>query len=388
MSRWGGYVGRFVDGSQKNLAVGFMTEYCLPENEDQARLVDLKRPDGLIGWHTVTGSSGGLRLFCYWTSKDAFERGQSTWQTALGTACTLIYKGLVGKFAPEKGHFIKWTTVLQNVVLALAGILAAVTTIRNASDTVFARPHITLKDDRKPINVLESGDIQTKPLLVNQIQTTNTDVSVSAILVDTAADGTASKSGKQTLMQVSEAKIPELTGGEKRDLTIAGKAPAPGKYIMKITATSNAGAWQPAQTVEISDDVRIWPTHPQPQPLALLSSTPTVAKFDAAVDIGPASESGVECAIDIAGFTDVDVVIAPVSAIQVTQKAPLVSGTQNTGIYHRVWSFPAKTPMETARFKLMMHRNAETEWKEVTRSTQLACNYASAAPPQSQGSAK
>jgi len=28
------------------------------------------------------------------------------------------------------------------------------------------------------------------------------------------------------------------------------------------------------------------------------------------------------------------VVIAPVSAIQVTQKAPLISGTQNSGIYH------------------------------------------------------
>jgi hypothetical protein len=388
MSRWGGYVGRFVEGSQMNRAVGFMTEYSLPENEDQARLSDLKRPDGLIGWHTVTRSPGGLRLFCYWTSKDAFERDESTWQAAMGTGCTLIDKGLVGKFAPEKGHFIRWTTVLQTVVLALAGVLAAMTTIRNASDTIFASPHITLKDDRKPINVLESEDIQTKPVLVNQIQTTNTDVSVSAILVDMAANGTASTSGKQTPMQVSEAKIPELAGGEKRDLTIAGKAPPPGKYVIKIAATSNAGAWRSAQTVEILDDVRVWPTHPQPQPLVLFNSTPTIAKFDAAVDIGPASEFGVECALDIAGLTDVGVVIAPVSAIQVTQIAPLISGTQNSGIYHLVWNFPAKTPMETVRFKFMMRRITETDWTKVMRSTQLACNYASAAPSKSQGSAK
>jgi len=267
-----------------------------------------------------------------------------------------------------------WRTIkLHHVVLTLAGVLAAFETIENHSDRVVAAPSLALKDDSGRADVIEGESLQLKMTIVNQIRARHSDVQVAATLQSRESPPDPNKKTNALSMVVSEPRLPELTGHEKRDLVATIRAPMPGEYSAQIEVRADAGWFRPQGVVKAVKEVKVWPL----QPLGTvygLAVADTRGRLAGKIDVGPEAGHGLDCELAIKGFAGLKRMSFNTNAPQ-TDVGWHSSATRKHDAHVLAWTIPNLKEMQTIKFDLFLERGTATNWNDIARATKVVCGY-------------
>lgn len=350
---------------------GYFAEYTIPTAT--LRTHDLQVPEGLVAWHVVNAPGVESCVITYWSSREAFLRDQKRWQAEI-KGKLLSNHGWVGRIESYRPSW--WTRIkplhIVTIVLTLAGILAALETIERGFGRIFAEPAIALRHDVKRADVIEGDPLELKATVVNQIQTTHRGVEVKAKLKRRLAPDQKQK--EPPTMIVSEASIRELTGYEKRDLTMTTpNAPAAGEYDAEIDLTAHAGWWRGAGNPKAVQFVKIWPLRPSGRVQAIAVSD-TRGRLSGEIDVGPEATYGLDCEMQITGVASLRLMSFNTSAPQL-DRTWNAANTPGQEVHVLNWSVPEFKAMRTIQFELILERDSPTKWDAVARATKLACSY-------------
>ncbi|WP_321965224.1 hypothetical protein [Paraburkholderia sp. J7] len=375
------YMKRLTSRSSASDQVGYVSEYVALPDVVLQPVGKLDTPRGLVAWNTINTTTQPPRLLCYWASKSAYEHDRLGWETALKPSYTLHAEGYVDEFHSERFSLGKNSRYLQNGVLAIAGLLAALTTIHNFWDLLFAPARVMFRYDDKDFNLIQGDAINLKLTLVNQIQTPNEDITVHAVAIPVVGQGTAAaaqaapRASPPRTLKVSETDIPELTGGEKRDLVVSGEPPAPGNYIVRVTVQTTAGLVRGSRQFDLNRPLKVWPDHPVTRFTLNGIRNSQDGAFAGEVDIGRAGAEVVECTIQIArsgefahyGF----------EASEAPRKAPVPvhRGPPGSDVFVIGWSMKPARAKQTVKVYVNLIPPGVTDWAAVKRVTAFECEY-------------
>jgi hypothetical protein len=366
----------------KNIpSVGYFTEYPTPADFDQKSASDLRIPSGLVAWHKVEDSVGGSRVLCYWTSRDSFMRDRGEWEANFAGAHNPTYMGLVGPVNGFKESLWTRGISIRDLIIGLSALLAAGATIKvNLVDVLLAKPAIAFRYDTKPVNVTQGEKIQLALVLINE-KSVPADVRIDAWLepVRPILKGDARR---RSVITGSEGDIPEVSGGEKRDINIAGDSTTPGDYEIVIRATARAGILQPAQSFGTRSRVKIWPELPTPVSAQWTAASPTVAELRGAVEIGRAWGPGIDCSIAVKGKKSmIEESFSMTASTPASFSLPAYASTADGYLYRHFWSIPDTKARQTIGVRLLLAHDPLMDIKDIEKATDFTCGFKSVGAP-------
>ncbi|MDR5782935.1 hypothetical protein QCE63_26360 [Caballeronia sp. LZ065] len=376
MNQFLNYLSRCAEYLEIKGKTGYATEYVRVIDQPEVRVADLSTPKGLVAWNLIEDATFYNRLICYWLSKGDYERDKIEWETALTGGYALNAAGSVLEVFSDKSTLKKKSVFLQNSVLTIAGLLAALTTIGNFWDLLFAYPHITYRPDEKGFSIIQGEPINLKVALVNQIQTPNKDVTVQAAVMHDHRQSAPSADTTLEALTISENSIPELTGGEKRDLTITGKTLAPGDYKINFVTHTTAGRLRFDKEFHHTEVLKVWPERPTTRFDLQKYRDTNFRVFMGEVDIGRAEDNGVNCALEIDKlgkfqYFGLDAPVLPSVPPEVSY-----NGERGNDVFLIRWTIRPVKSKQTMWVNIKLIPPDATDWKVVKQAASFECQYA------------
>ncbi|WP_429571376.1 hypothetical protein [Paraburkholderia sp. UCT70] len=340
---------------------------------------------GLLAWHVLYSDDHHM-VITYWASKETFDTAGEIWKTSLGIS--QFYKGRVGSIEGLREGFFKrfrkgTPPLLQNTVILLAGVLAAITTIREFNEYLFATPAITVQFDSQTTDFVKRRPVSVKFTLENETTEKNEDITIAAKLMQDAADDKEAIYDRPIALTVSETTIAELNPKEKKDLLLTYPPPsvdartkplASGRYHVEVSVTSYAGPFSHTEGVSSrKTPVTIWPDEPKGHILGSAPTDPRTAPrtVSGIIRLGALSTSASICTLQIVGFRGLPM---PASDLP-TQDPPKWTRSQTNGPEVDVlsWTLPPNKGMQELYVNFTFDAPADLDWTAIRKASELSC---------------
>lgn len=357
--------------------ITYSAEYRLASGKTLIQSDTLEVPDGLISWHMISKSGMAPRVTTYWASIDDFVRDGESWRARIGGSLEPNH-GFVGRIHAKPDPFWK-RHPLGTVLLTTAAIVTALQGLNDRFDALvtalFAKPALLVRKETNALEVIEGEKIVIRPVLVNRIRATHYDITVSAQMQPRHAGGLPRAAGQGKIaVEVSEPEIPELLGGEQRELSLVASASSNGHYKLRIRVEGEAGMLRGMKAIESEYDVRIWPLAPvgwaQGKQLAGKRG-----KLVGEIEIGPEAKEGLDCEILIEKVPRLKYIRLFNLDAAAKNRDWLENVTPGQETYVLSWTVPAHKGSKSLHFELMLEGDENTNWEEVARATKPTCAY-------------
>src|ERR1700744_1418756 len=137
---------------------------------------------GLLAWHLLYSGDDRMAV-TYWATKESADTAGDIWKMSQGISRS--YQGRLGAIEGLHVGFFKrfrksTPPLLQNTVILLAGVLAAITTIREFNEYLFAKPVITIQFDPQTTDFVKRRPLSIKFTLENETTEKNQDITIAA----------------------------------------------------------------------------------------------------------------------------------------------------------------------------------------------------------------
>jgi hypothetical protein len=362
--------------------VAYIVGFTVSENEKPEIKDGLP---GLLAWHALYSDDQRM-VVTYWASKETFDTAGEIWKTPLGISRS--YNGRVGAIEGLREGFFKrfrkgTPPLLQNTVILLAGLLAAITTIREFNEYLFATPAITVQFDSQTTDFVKRRPVSIKFTLENETTEKNEGVTIAAKLVQDGADDKEAIYHRPIALTVSETTIAELNPKEKKDLSLtypprsadARTNPlASGRYHVEVSVTSYAGPFSHTRGVSLRKTaVTIWPDEPKGH---IVGSAPTdrmtgPQTVSGIIRLGAPSASPRTCTLQIVGFRGLPMPASDLPA----QDTPKWTRSKTNGPEVDVlsWTLPPNKGMQELYVNLTFDAPGNLDWIAIRKASELSC---------------
>lgn len=357
-----------LTGSAAAGAVAYLAIFELRTALVEADSRMLRDSEGLLLSHVVALGAGSSQLVTYWASIDHYLSSQERIEAMLEDPPCV--QGRVSQIAsPPKPWWraVKPTTL----VLSAAALLGALEVLTNRYDRLFAEPQLTLKPDAR-FELTEGDEIRRTVTLRNQLPATgHNDVKLRASWEAQDAVGQSS----QGELQLSEAFIPLLPGGDARELVIEGAAPGPGIYKMKVSASAEAG-WLRGARSFVAPDVsfRVWARDLRGQ-VVYLNSNSVQALYALRVQIGEPAPKGLDCNLEIRGIPNLRYDARFYSPVGIYRDGNglLTAGQEKGVVSILTWSTGPVESRREIQMELTLAGTSDTNWRDLAKDALLTC---------------
>ena len=337
----------------------------------QAGLIDdASKIEGLIGWHFVDKTDGSSAAVTYWATELDFNRARTQWP---GLFAATLEAGAVGQIYPAREPW--WKRVnLQSVVLALAGVLAALETIKNHSDRVLARPEIAVRFQEGVNDAVEGANLTFKAILSNPVQAMQFHVKSLALLKPQPDSLPPNGSSAGVALAVSESDIPELPMNDRRELVLTAVAPASGAYMASLDVSAESGWFRSARRFVAEKPVKIWSSRPVGK-VSVEGISKTRAQIRGIIEIGREAKTGLRCEIEIAGVPRLHMPVFN-SNPKCIDHDWVTAETPGKEVALATWSLAPLPAMQKVDFEAFLEGSGATDWKALERHMSVACDEA------------
>jgi hypothetical protein len=320
--------------------------------------------DGLVLAHLVQTKDGSTQVFTYWSSTEHFEIARMVVSQRL-QAQLLPGSGLVSSVSvPAKPWWKKINPL--TVVLSIAAAIGALDAIATRYDWLLAEPFLLVRPEKSKVDIVEVSDVRLNVALINQLpRTEHHNIKVTAELLN--------KDKKPYPLRPLEGDVAALAGGAIKDLAIEGTAPPSGEYVLRVTASGEAGWWRAAKAFHSEASFRVWPRTPRGS-IRLVEAKFNWAHFVGVVEVGLAAKQGLDCELQIEGVPGLRFENQFHTSAGHQQLRWRTAGHLGNSVSMLSWSTGPVEAMRGVTTELFLLGEPTTNWQAVSGKMKMDCS--------------